>query len=283
MGSETTGSKDISVVANVAPTATDRPRPARKPRPQVPPATVILFVRHGTTPTTGQVLPGRAPGLHLADRGRADAEAVAERLATLTGTAATLTVAPAADPGPTPAPESQPPNGGAPRSRTARRPGPTKVAAVYASPLERAQETAAPIAARLGLEVVTEAGLIEMDFGEWTGAELKTLYKLPEWNAVQRYPSGFQFPGGEAFAAMRARMAATIAALCRRHPGEIIVCVSHADPIKTAVSDALGTHLDLFQRISISTCSITAISYSRTGPAVLAVNTTGGVGDLVPR
>ncbi|MGH9124908.1 MAG: histidine phosphatase family protein, partial [Acidimicrobiales bacterium] len=236
----------------------------------------------------GQVLPGRAPGLHLADRGRADAEAVAERLAA-------LAVTPAPDPGSapagpatpaipaTPAPETQPPHMGVRGSRTARKPGPTKVAAVYASPLERAQETAAPIAARLGLEVVTEAGLIEMDFGEWTGAELKALYKLPEWNAVQRYPSGFQFPGGEAFAAMRARMAATIAVLCRRHPGEIIVCVSHADPIKTAVSDALGTHLDLFQRISISTCSITAISYSRTGPAVLAVNTTGGVGDLLPR
>lgn len=231
------------------------PRPARKARPKQPPATVILFVRHGTTPTTGKVLPGRAPGLHLADKGRADAEAVGERLASLT------LASPSAP-------------------RAAHRP--QKVTAVYASPLERAQETAAPIAARLGLEVLTEPGLLEMDFGEWTGAELKTLYKLPEWAAVQRYPSGFRFPGGEAFAEMRARMATTIAALCHRHPGEMIVCVSHADPIKTAVSDALGTHLDLFQRISISTCSITAIAYSPSGPAVLAVNTTGGIGDLRP-
>ena len=110
------------------------------------------------------------------------------------------------------------------------------MAAVYASPLERARETAAPIGKRLGLKVAIEKGLIEMDFGEWTGAELKALRKLPEWNAVQRYPSGFQFPGGEAFSAMRARIAATVATLCRRHPGEAIVAVSHADAIKAAVS-----------------------------------------------
>ncbi|MDQ1443457.1 MAG: hypothetical protein QOG97_3685, partial [Acidimicrobiaceae bacterium] len=156
------------------------------------------------------------------------------------------------------------------------------VAAVYASPLERARETAAPIGKRLGRKVAIEKGLIEMDFGEWTGAELKALRKLPEWNAVQRYPSGFQFPGGEAFSAMRARIAATVALLCLRHPGEAIVAVSHADVIKAAVSDALGTHLDLFQRIVVSTCSVTAISYSPTGPVVLAVNSTGGLGALRP-
>ncbi|MDQ1368398.1 MAG: hypothetical protein QOF20_751, partial [Acidimicrobiaceae bacterium] len=156
------------------------------------------------------------------------------------------------------------------------------VAAVYASPLERARETAAPIGKRLGRKVAIEKGLIEMDFGEWTGAELKALRKLPEWNAVQRYPSGFQFPGGEAFSAMRARIAATVAMLCLRHPGEAIVAVSHADVIKAAVSDALGTHLDLFQRIVVSTCSVTAISYSPTGPVVLAVNSTGGLGALRP-
>lgn len=233
---------------------------ARKARPKAPAATLILFVRHGTTPTTGHVLPGRAPGLHLADKGRSEAEAVAERLAALSD----------------PAPASPSANG-----RGGHRQG-LRVAAVYASPMERARETAAPIAQRLGLKVNIVKGLIEMDFGEWTGAELKALRKLPEWSAVQRYPSGFQFPGGESFSAMRGRMADTVASLCRRHPGEAIVAVAHADPIKVAVSDALGSHLDLFQRIVISTCSVTAISYSPTGPVVLTVNSTGGLGDLRP-
>jgi probable phosphoglycerate mutase len=260
-------------------------RAGRRAKPKAPPPTLVFFVRHGTTPTTGQVLPGRAPGLHLGDAGRAEAEAVAERLAALTplaaltgpadtGAGAHSTNGPAAN-GASPTTRG---NG----SRAARRPAPLTIAAIYASPLERARETAAPIGARLGLPVVVERGLIEMDFGDWTGAELKALRKLPEWATIQRYPSGFQFPAGEGFSAMRARMAGTIATLCERHRGQAIVAVSHADTIKAAVSDALGTHLDLFQRIVISPCSVTAISYSATGPVVLAVNSTGGLGSLTP-
>lgn len=233
----------------------DDARAAAKPsrrRPTLPAPTLVLLVRHGTTPTTGQVLPGRAPGLHLADQGRAEAEAVADRLAAWAATT----------------------GAGAGKSRL------NTIAAVYASPLERAGETAAPIGQRLGLEVTVERGLIECDFGEWTGAELKALRKLPEWTSVQRYPSGFQFPGGESFTGMRARVADTMAGLCRRHPGEAVVAVSHADTIKAAVSDALGTHLDLFQRIVISTCSVTAISYHATGPLVMVVNSTGALSDL---
>ncbi|MDQ1375848.1 MAG: hypothetical protein QOE15_21 [Acidimicrobiaceae bacterium] len=279
--------KAISASARDAVTAaTATPaRAARRPKPTPAPATLIFFVRHGTTPTTGQVLPGRAPGLHLADSGKAEAEAVAERLAALTIPATpaipangTATDSKATDG--TPA-NSKVANGKAAHGTEAAH-ATLSVAAVYASPLERARETAAPIGKRLGRKVAIEKGLIEMDFGEWTGAELKALRKLPEWNAVQRYPSGFQFPGGEAFSAMRARIAATVAMLCLRHPGEAIVAVSHADVIKAAVSDALGTHLDLFQRIVVSTCSVTAISYSPTGPVVLAVNSTGGLGALRP-
>ncbi|MDQ1412780.1 MAG: hypothetical protein QOE07_1368, partial [Acidimicrobiaceae bacterium] len=268
-------------------------RAARRPKPTPAPATLIFFVRHGTTPTTGQVLPGRAPGLHLADSGKAEAEAVAERLAALTIPATPATPATPANgkatdgkaTDGTPA-NSKAANGRATQDKAAHGTEAARAtlsgAAVYASPLERARETAAPIGKRLGRKVAIEKGLIEMDFGEWTGAELKALRKLPEWNAVQRYPSGFQFPGGEAFSAMRARIAATVAMLCLRHPGEAIVAVSHADVIKAAVSDALGTHLDLFQRIVVSTCSVTAISYSPTGPVVLAVNSTGGLGALRP-
>jgi probable phosphomutase (TIGR03848 family) len=200
-----------------------------------PPPTVVFYVRHGQTPTTGQVLPGRTPGLHLSEQGRAQAEAAAARIAEL-----------------------------------------KRVDAVYASPLERAKETAAPIAAARGLKVRSERGLVECDFGEWTGGELKALVKLPEWGTIQRYPSGFRFPGGESFTDMQTRIVDAVNRLCDRHRGGVIVAVSHADPIKAAVAHALGTHLDLFQRIVISTCSVTAVAYGGHGPTVLTVNSTGG-------
>lgn len=227
------------------------PRPARK----APPSTLVLLIRHGTTPTTGKVLPGRAPGLHLADAGQQQAATVAERLRAWSAAG----------------------------SDAGRQPnGKSRITAVYASPLERTRETASPIAKALGLRVQTNRGLLECDFGDWTGAELKDLMKRPEWATVQRYPSGFRFPGGETFTGMQARIVDTVGDLCHRHPGEAIVAVSHADPIKAAVADALGSHLDLFQRIVISPCSVTAISYSALGPVVLAVNSTSALTDLVP-
>ena len=100
--------------------------------------------------------------------------------------------------------------------------------------------------------------------------------KLPEWATVQRAPSTFTFPGGESFSAMQHRIVSAIDKLRAAHPGGTIVCVSHADPIKAAVAHALGTHLDLFQRIVISTCAISVLAFSSGGPAVLAVNSTGG-------
>ncbi len=206
----------------------------RTPKPKPPAPTLVLLVRHGQTPTTGKTLPGRAPGLHLADKGHEQAAAAAARIAPL-----------------------------------------KKVAAIYASPLERTRETAAPIAKATGLRVKIDRGLLECDFGDWTGAELKALNKLPEWTTVQRYPSGFRFPGGESFTEMQTRMVSTLNRLAERHPGETVVAVSHADPIKAAAAHALGTHLDLFQRIVISPCSITAILYGNGGPAVLATNSTG--------
>ena len=206
-----------------------------------PPSTLVLLVRHGQTPTTGTVLPGRAKGLHLSDAGRAQALAVAERL-------------------------------GAVRS----------IDAIYASPLERARETAAPLSKALKMAVRIERGLVECEFGEWTGRNLKDLYKLPEWSAVQRYPSGFRFPGGESFAEMQTRITGAISKLQERHRGGTVAMFSHADPIKAAVAHALGTHLDLFQRISISTCSVTAILFGPHGPSVLTVNETGDLGTLRP-
>ena len=122
----------------------------------------------------------------------------------------------------------------------------------------------------------TSRGLLECDFGDWTGQELKALMKLPEWKQVQRYPSGFRFPGGESFVEMQTRIVDTVEP-SRRHAirGKVVVAVSHADPIKAVVAHAVGTHLDLFQRIVVSPCSVTAIAYSADGPVVLCVNSTG--------
>jgi probable phosphoglycerate mutase len=100
------------------------------------------------------------------------------------------------------------------------------------------------------------------------------LAKKPEWAQVQRFPSGFRFPGGESFLEMQARMASAIARLVSLHRGETIVAVSHADPIKAAVSSAAGTHLDLFQRLTVSPCSVSAVAYIGGGPHVLTVNST---------
>ena len=200
-----------------------------------PSFTTVLLVRHGQTPTTGKVLPGRAKGLHLADEGRRQADIAAGRIGEL-----------------------------------------KRVDAIYSSPLERAKETAAPIAAARGLTTKIERGLFECDFGDWTGAELKNLMKLPEWTTVQRAPSTFTFPAGESFNAMQTRMVGAVDRLRAKHPGGVIVCVSHADPIKAAVAHAMGTHIDLFQRIVISTCSISAIAYGHGAPVVLTVNSTGG-------
>lgn len=151
-----------------------------------------------------------------------------------------------------------------------------RLAAVYSSPLERARETAAPLARARHLAVRIERGLLECDFGEWTGGKLAALAKKPEWQTIQRYPSGFRFPGGESFTEMQTRITDTLARLVERHRGKTIVAVSHADPIKVAVAHALGSHLDLFQRIMIGTASITAIAYRREGPSVLTVNSLNG-------
>ena len=220
-------------------------------RDEGPAPTLVLLVRHGKTPTTGSVLPGRAAGLHLADEGLAQAQAVAERIAELH------------------------------RTRTAKD-GNKGITAVYASPMERTRETAAPIAKALGVRVRQRPGLVECDFGDWTGRKLADLYKLPEWKTVQRHPAGFRFPKGESFSEMQTRMVDAVNTLVSEHPGESIVAVSHADTIKAAVAQALGTPLDLFQRIVIGQCAVSAIVYGPTGPTVLAVNHTGDLASLAP-
>ncbi|HTU39360.1 MAG TPA: histidine phosphatase family protein [Acidimicrobiales bacterium] len=216
-------------------------RPTARPRRKAPPATVVLLVRHGATPTTGKMLPGQAPGLHLSAKGQAQAEAAAARIAALS------------------------------RAPTA----------VYASPLERTRETAAPIARTLGLRVRTAPGLIELDVGEWTEKPLARLFKTKEWPTVQRWPSGFRFPGGESFAEMSVRAMDAVLGLVAAHPGQTIVAVSHADNIKAIVAAAAGMPLDLMQRLVVSPCSISALLFTASGPVVLCVNSTGSLDELV--
>jgi probable phosphomutase (TIGR03848 family) len=155
------------------------------------------------------------------------------------------------------------------------------IQAVYASSLERAQETARPIAKAVGLRVRTDAGLVDSDTGDWTGRYLSQLRKKPEWRTIVHAPSSFRFPGGESFVETHARLDRTIEKLRKRHEGEAIVAVSHADPIKLVVAQALGMHLDHFQRLVIAPCSVSAIVYNAGAPTVLAVNFTGDLGSLL--
>jgi probable phosphomutase (TIGR03848 family) len=155
-----------------------------------------------------------------------------------------------------------------------------RVAAIYSSPLERARETAMPIARARKMPIRIDRGLLECDFGDWTGEKLTRLRKLPEWDVVQRHPSAFRFPRGESFTEVQTRMTGALARLVAQHPGRVIVAVSHADPIKAAVAHALGMPLDLFQRIVVGTASVTAIAYGRTNAAALTVNSVDG--DLAP-
>jgi probable phosphomutase (TIGR03848 family) len=207
----------------------------------------VLFVRHGLTAVTGTVLSGRTPGLHLSEAGTGQATALAERLA------------------------------GVPLD------------AVVSSPLERCQETAAALLAGRSpggqpLEMRTDERFVEVGYGEWTGRPLKELAKEPLWKVVQQHPSAARFPGGESLAATQARAVEAVrdwnASLGER--ATYVVC-SHGDVIKAVLADALGLHLDQFQRIVVNPCSVSVVHYTPTRPFVARVNDVGGsVADLLP-
>lgn len=208
-------------------------------------ATVIL-VRHGrSTANTAGILAGRAAGVSLDDVGRAQATAAGERLSVV------------------------------------------PLVAVVSSPLERCRQTAAAILGAQGAEArsrpprLTDKGLTECDYGEWQGRALKTLAKEPLWKTVQTQPSAAEFPGGESLTAMQARGVSAVrrrdAAFEAEHgPGAVWVAVSHGDVIKSVLADALGMHLDLFQRIHVDPASVSIIRYTSTRPFVLATNTHAG-------
>ena len=150
----------------------------------------------------------------------------------------------------------------------------TELDAIVASPLERTMETAQAIAQHHQLEIEPRSGILEVDYGKWTGQAIKKLAQKKKWPVIQFYPTGAGFPGGETMFEMQARMVRELNALVTEHPGETIAVVGHADLIKAAVAHYLGVHFDLFQRIVISTASITTISFSPMGPRVVTVNDT---------
>jgi probable phosphomutase (TIGR03848 family) len=207
-------------------------------------ATVILL-RHGrTTANTGGVLAGWTPGVQLDETGTGQAQAVAERLAKV------------------------------------------PLAAVVSSPLERCRQTSAYLAAGRELEVQHDERLGEARYGDWTGRPIKELAKDPLWKVVQQHPSAAVFPGpeGEGLAQTQARAVAAVREWNARLGKDAVwLACSHGDVIKAVLADALGMHLDSFQRIVVDPASISVVSYTDTRPFVLRMNDTGGdVAALVP-
>jgi probable phosphomutase (TIGR03848 family) len=199
----------------------------------------VILLRHGKSTANGSgVLAGRSPKVNLDDTGRAQAESLVGRL------------------------------DGVP------------LAELVVSPLLRCKQTVGPLAAARGLEKVVEPGLSEVDYGDWTGKELKHLAKEPLWRVVQAHASAAVFPGGEGLAAMQARSVAAVRAHDRRIAAEhgdhaVWLLCSHGDVIKSILADALGQHLDAFQRIVVDPASISVVRYTETRPFVMRVNDHG--------
>ncbi|MFE0041458.1 histidine phosphatase family protein [Streptomyces sp. NPDC059015] len=210
-------------------------------------ATLIL-VRHGrSTANTAGVLAGWTPGIALDERGTAQAAALPARLAAI------------------------------------------PLAAAVTSPLQRCRETLQPLLdARPGLPLHSDERIGECHYGEWSGRKLTELAGEPLMEVVQRHPSAAAFPGGESMRAMQGRAVDAVRdwnARIEREHGEdaLYVMCSHGDVIKSVVADALGMHLDLFQRIHVEPCSLTAIRYTRLRPFLLRLGDTGDLDSLRPR
>jgi probable phosphomutase (TIGR03848 family) len=162
------------------------------------------------------------------------------------------------------------------------------IAEIVCSPMLRCEQTVAPLAEARGLVPGTEPELAEVDYGSWTGSELKTLFKEPLWKVVQAHPSAAVFPGGEGLAGMQARAVAAVrrhdARIAAEHgPAAVWLACSHGDVIKAVLADALAMHLDNFQRIVVDPSSISVVHYTETRPFVARVNDLGGdVSGLVP-
>ena len=149
------------------------------------------------------------------------------------------------------------------------------IMAIYSSPLERARETAAPLAKAKGLKVEISTGLGEVRYGSWTGKSLKRLARTKLWAVVQHHPSAMEFPEGESLWNVQARVVEALEQIARAHPKELVAAFSHADIIKLAVAYYLGMPLDLFQRIMINTASVTLLHLGHGQTALVKLNDTG--------
>ena len=156
------------------------------------------------------------------------------------------------------------------------------IVAIYASPIERTTQTAEAVAAHHNLPVLPLTGVIEADYGDWTGGKIAELAKTDLWRTVQRAPSRARFPSGESLAEMQTRMVTALEMVVAEHAGEMIVVVSHADPIKAAIAHYTGMHLDLFQRLHVSPASVTVLDFHAYGALLVKCNDTGGLADLAP-
>ena len=147
------------------------------------------------------------------------------------------------------------------------------IKALYSSPLERAMETASPIAKSLGIEITIRAGLLETDYGDWEGKTLKSLRRRNLWSTVQNRPSLMRFPNGESIAECQTRIVSEIEWIRHQHkPNDTVACVYHSDPIKLTVAFYLGMPLDNFQRLVISTATITTLQITDTGGYLVHIN-----------
>jgi probable phosphomutase (TIGR03848 family) len=163
----------------------------------------------------------------------------------------------------------------------AERLAPVEIHAVYSSPLERCQETAAVVADRRGLKVSTAEDFGEVRYGDWTGKELGELAKTDLWRTVQFHPSGARFPEGESIHEMQTRAVGACERLRAAHPDQTVAVCSHADVIKAVAAHYLGMHLDLFQRLVVATASVTALGFGPV-PYLLRLNDSGTTRDLNP-
>lgn len=157
------------------------------------------------------------------------------------------------------------------------------LAAIYSSPLERCRETAAPLARARALSVRTRRGLLEVDYGDWSGKTLTQLRRTALWKVVQQAPSAVTFPGGESLLAVQERAVAELDAIARDHPRATVAVFSHADVVRLALAHYAGMHLDQLQRLVVDPASVSVVVVGAGTPRLVKVNDTGGLGALVPR
>jgi probable phosphomutase (TIGR03848 family) len=165
-------------------------------------------------------------------------------------------------------------------ARLAERLAPIRLTAIYSSPLERCVQTAEAVAGGRRLQVQTLPDLDEVGYGDWTGRSLTQLARTSLWKRLQQAPSSVRFPGGETLSEVQGRTAAALERIAARSPRGVIAVVTHADVIRLLLAHYAGIHIDLFQRLTVSPASVSALVLGDRVPRILRINDTGTVEDL---